>query len=245
MELFAGLSVVILVLTALVIATKTYLLWYRTRGLPELLLALYLTCATVTGYPLAIAMSQIPPSENWLIHVAAEVVMGLGWVWLLLFTLNVFRPGALWAWCVVSVALLFVVLAGVGYVIEVTAENPRNFEELTLLIALNAIPSAIAYFWTTIEAFVCHRRLKMQLRLGLTNVVVVNRVLLWGTMALAAGVALVISIGAMLAGYYLSPAVILVSSVLGVVHAGCLFFAFHPPVWYKGWLERQASMEGA
>jgi hypothetical protein len=34
MELFAGLSVCVLVLTSLLIATKTFLVWRRTRGLP-------------------------------------------------------------------------------------------------------------------------------------------------------------------------------------------------------------------
>ena len=43
MEIFAGLSVLFLVLTALVIAIKTFALWRRTRGAPELLLGLYLT----------------------------------------------------------------------------------------------------------------------------------------------------------------------------------------------------------
>ena len=28
-----------------------------------------------------------------------------------------------------------------------------------------------------------------------------------------------------------------ISSLLGLVHAGCLFLAFHPPSWYRGWIE--------
>jgi hypothetical protein len=38
---------------------------------------------------------------------------------------------------------------------------------------------------------------------------------------------------------FLSPPIVLVSSVLGLVHAGCLLFAFHPPAWYSSWLERR------
>lgn len=244
MEIFAGLSVLVLILTAFAIALKTFALWLRTRGLPELLLAVYLSCATVTGYPLTIAMARIPASESWLLHVTATLVMSLGWVALLLFTLKVFRPGTLWARGLVGLSTCLVVTASGFYVIEATGANPRAPTELTGFILFNSLPAAIAYFWTTFEALGYYRRLRLQLRLGMAEATLVNRFLLWGLMTLAAGTALVMNMGAFLAGSFMSQPIVLVSSVLGVVHASCLFLAFHPPDWYRDWVERRAAVEG-
>lgn len=240
MEIFAGLSVLILLVAALAIAIKTFAVWRRTRGIPEFLLGMYLSCATVMGYPLAIAMTRIPASENWVIHVLAEVVMSVGWACLLFFTLRVFRPNALWAACLVGL-LLFLGVAGAGsYVAEVIGGKARAPEDMTGLVVFISFPIAIAYFWTTFESLGYYRRLKLRLRLGLVEAVVVNRMMLWGLMTLAAGVALVFNMAALLAGSYMSAPIVLLSSVLGLAHATCLFLAFNPPRWYAGWLERRA-----
>ena len=238
MEIFAGLSVAVLVLVALVVVIKTFVLWLRTRGLPELLLSLYLLCATVIGYPLAIAMSVIPASQNWLIHALAEVVMAFGWVSLLFFTLKVFRRDTSWARWLVGFSMVFIATGAVAYILEVTSAHPRTPQELCGFTVTFSVPVAIAYFWTTFEALGYHRQLMLRLRLGLADKAVVNRVLLWGLMALAAGSALVLNMAAMLAGSYLSPMVVSISSTLGLAHASCLFLAFHPPAWYTHWLEQ-------
>jgi hypothetical protein len=243
MEIFAGLTVGLLILTALIVATRMFALWRRTRGLPELLLGLMLLCATVLGYPIMIASSLIPPSKMWPLHVAGQVLMSVGFTCLLLFTLKVFRPNALWARCVVALSLLLFVAGGVAYFREVTGENPRPPVELLGVNLLNTVPIAFAYFWTTVESLSYHRRLLLQLRLGLTDVVVTNRVWLWGQMTLAAGVAVIINLAAMLAGSYLSAPIVIVSSGLGLVHACCLLLAFQPPGWYTVWLKRRHALE--
>ena len=94
MEILAGLSVGLLLLSALVVAIKTFGLWLRTRALPELLLSAMLLSATVIGYPLAIACTRIPASEMLLIHLVYPFAMNLGFACLLLFTQRVFRARA-------------------------------------------------------------------------------------------------------------------------------------------------------
>ena len=74
---------------------------------------------------------------------------------------------------------------------------------------------------------------------------VANRVLLWGMMSLAAGLAVVISAITMFAGSFMTAGIITLMSVLGLVHAGCLFFAFHPPAWYRAWLEQGSGAASA
>ena len=238
MELFAGLSVGVLVLTALGIAIKTFMVWRRTRGLPELLLATMLVTATVVGYPLAVASSRLDPSQLWGIHFLSQTCFTIGYGCLLLFTLRVFRPNAVWAKGIAGVTLLVLVASSVVYAIELGSANPRRPGEMFGLTLSSSGAILVAYAWNTVEALAYYRQLRLRLRLGLTQIAVVNRVLLWGLMSMAAGMAVLVSAGSMLAGSFMGPTIITVLSVLGLIHAGCLFFAFHPPAWYRSWLEQ-------
>jgi hypothetical protein len=242
MEIFAGMSVSCLILVALVVVVKTFALWLRTRGLPELLLSIYLSGATVLGYPLLIASSRIPPGELWPLHVSGQVVTSIGFASLLLFTMKVFRPDSLWARGLVALSILLFTGTSITYFGEVTGPNPRPASELLGLNLMSSLPIACAYFWTMVESLAYYRRLRLQVRLGLSEIVVANRVLLWGLMSLGAGMAVVISIAGMLSGSFLSTPLVLVLSALGLFHAGCLFLAFHPPGWYRGWLERRGPV---
>jgi hypothetical protein len=245
MEIFAGLSVGVLMLAAFVVVARTYALWFRTRGRPELLLALYLTFATVLGYPLMIASTQVPVSELWPLHAGGQVSLNVGFACLMLFTLKVFRPGVLWARCLVAMTILPFAGASLTYIVQLTGENPRPATELLGINLFSSVPIAVGYFWTTFESLNYHRQLRLRLRLGLAQVVVTNRVLLWGLMSLGAGVAVLINLAGMVAGTFMSAPIVLVSSVLGIFHASCLFLAFHPPRWYTGWLDGRYAMEGA
>lgn len=246
MEIFAGLSVLLLVLVSLFIAVKTFRLWLRTRGLPELLLTIMLLSATVLGYPLVIAGTRISSDAMWPVLLSGQTMMCIGYACLLLFTLNVFRPTALWAKVLVALTMLLILGVSVSYFIEVTGDNPPEPGTMSATTRLTSLPIAIAYFWTMIESLSYHRRMRLQVRLGLTDVVVANRVLLWGLMCLAAGVAVVISNVAMaMQGMLLSPPIVLVCSVLGLAHAGCLFLAFHPPDWYRSWLVKGPAAEAS
>jgi hypothetical protein len=245
MEVFAGLSVGFLILAAFVVATRTFALWRRTRGVPELLLSMYLSCATVLGYPLMIASTQIPASEMWPLHFAGQVVTSIGLACLLFFTLRVFRAEDLWARCLVGLSLLLLTTGSVAFFIELIGENPRSAPEQVGVSLMNAGAIAIAYFWTTIESLSYYRRLRLRLRLGLAEVAVVNRMLLWGLMTLAAGIAVIISVAGMLAGSFLTAPIVLVLSCLGTVHACCLFLAFHSPAWYRACLDRRAPAMGS
>jgi len=245
MGIIAGLSVAVLVLTALVVSIKTFALWHRTRALPELLLATYLTCATVLGYPVSIASSQLPRSEMFILHLGSHVLMSIGFSCLLLFTLEVFRPAALWAKGLVGLCIVLFTATGVMQIRDLTGDNPRPLTEMLDLSLMTTAPILITYLWTTIESLTYHRRLKLRLRLGLADLAVVNRVLLWGLMTFSAGTAVVVSLIGIISGSFMTMAFVVAYSCLGMVHACCLFFAFHPPGWYSAWLQRRAAVEAS
>ena len=56
-------------------------------------------------------------------------------------------------------------------------------------------------------------------------------------------IAWVINAIALLMGSFMSAPVVAVSSVLGLVHAGCLYLAFDPPAWYTAWVASGAGAE--
>jgi hypothetical protein len=244
-EILAALSVGVLILSALTIAIKTFGLWRRSRQVPELLLSMMLFSVTVIGYPVAVACSLIPPAEVVSIHVVYPLAINGGFVCLLLFTQRVFRPKVPWAACLVGLTLLVLAASSVAYIAEVTGENPRELTKMVGLALFNSTGIAVAYFWTTLESLGSYRRLRLQLRLGLTEAIVANRVLLWGLMTLAAGVAVILNAVAILLGTPLSPPIVAISSGLGLLHAGFLFLAFNPPGWYRIWVERRHALENA
>jgi hypothetical protein len=241
MELFAGSSVCVLVLTSLLIAIKTFAVWRRTKGLPELLLGTMLVSATVLGYPVTIASTRVSAAEMPALHIGAQTLFSFGYACLMLFTLRVFRPDALWAKCLAAVTVGVLVFGVAAYVVELSGEHPRDPRDRLGLTLLGSSAIAVAYFWTMLESLAYHRRLRLRLRLGLADVVVANRVLLWGLMSLAAALAVIVSSVAMVAGSFLSAPIVLVCSLLGLAHAGCLFLAFHPPAGYRRWLEQGAA----
>jgi hypothetical protein len=237
MEILAGVSTCVLILTALTVVIRTLALWRRTRGTAELLLSGYLTGATVLGYPLIIASTRIPPDELWPLHLSGLVVMAMGFLCLMLFTVKVFRPDVIWARILVGVGAALWTGIGVAYFLELTGGNPQPVAKLVGINLTNSLSMAAAYFWTAGESLTYHRKLRLRLKLGLVEVAVVNRVLLWGLMSLAAGWAVLISLAGMLNGELLTTSLLPVFSLFGIFHAGCLFLAFHPPGWYRAWLE--------
>jgi len=171
------------------------------------------------------------------------VLMSAGVICLLFFTLKVFRPAALWARVLVALAILMLATGGIAFFVELTSEAPRPIEQLLGVNLINTIPIAFAYFWATGESLGYYRQLRLRLRLGLAEVAIVNRVLLWGLMTLAAGIAVVIGLIGMVLGTFLSAPFVLAFSCLGIAHASCLFLAFHPPGWYTDWLTRRTPAE--
>jgi hypothetical protein len=205
-----------------------------------------LLCATVIGYPLAVAGNQISATELLAIHVGYPLAINAGFACLLLFTLRVFRAAARWAKGLVAATMLVLAACAVAYIRDATGEHPSGPTQMAGLAFVNSTAIAVAYFWTTFESLGYYRRLLLQVRLGLSRGgLVPNRVLLFGLMALSAGIAVLINAGAMLAGAFMSPPIVAISSALGLVHASCLFLAFHPPGWYRTWVEQQWVAQSA
>ena len=86
--------------------------------------------------------------------------------------------------------------------------------------------------------------MRRRLRLGLADPVVVNRFLLWATMALAVFTGIVLNTVAlaMHVDILKSPLVLFGSSCTGLTQAVMLFLAFLPPRAYLAWVRSRAPL---
>ena len=112
---------------------------------------------------------------------------------------------------------------------------------------LQTTPVMVAYLWTAWESLRYHGLMRRRVRLGLADVVVSDRFLLWGLMALfvTAGVLLNTVALALQVEILESPWILLGSSVTGLAQAVLLVLAFLPPRFYLSWVRGRAAALGA
>lgn len=248
MKALAGISFVMVVICAWVVAVRLLALARRTRGLPEASLGAMLLCMMGVGYPLAV-LAQAEPllgltACKW-IQVASNVLFDAGMGLPLLFTWYVFRHESRVArnLCLLAVFLLAVHL-GAATVIAVRLERMADAIAAVGLWAQIPLAIGIAGFaWSGIESLRYRVLLGRRAVLGLGDPVVANRMALWGMLGL------VTAAGAMANSLFLllrvdvlgAPIALGVTSGTGLAQAALLYLAFLPPRPYLGWLERNQS----
>jgi len=244
MSLLSVGGVLLFMLTSLVIGSRIFALWVRTRRLPELLLAIAMLAVGFVAYAVGTAgkiLVEGTPEQRAAFTLVGLSIECVGHVALIAFSWRVFHPknARAGAFAGALVALIAVALVGEirsGQFLRYSDMQPMEGPWLVLgLAARGAAPG-----WMAFECFRLHRRLRLRLRIGLADPLVVNRVLLWG-----------LGIGATAAGFATSIvhrlmygtglrahvwALTLVSG-LATVAALCLALAFFPPAAYRRWLE--------
>jgi hypothetical protein len=100
----------------------------------------------------------------------------------------------------------------------------------------------LGYVWTACEAFRYHAAMRRRVKLGLADVTVANRFLLWALMASCASVGVLHSTVALaLRVDMLDPVLLLASTATGLGQAIPLVLAFAPPRAYLAWVRGQAA----
>lgn len=215
-------------LASLVVGLRLLLLARRTRQLPELAMAISFLCAGVLGYGLAQAatnLALLPEGSAAVAYALGRAFGVVGASALLVFTARVFHPGEGWARA--GTALVIAVMgadlvgrgAVHGYGTPVT-EGPFYW--------LGVATRIVVYGWASAESLRYWRLMRRRLRLGLAEPLVTRRFLLWGIGAgAAAGMVVVLTVARSLTG---RPGVAIeLSSLLGLVSAAAIAWAFFPP----------------
>jgi len=214
-----------------VVGTRLLLLARRTRQLPETALGLALALAGTLGWALLFLSSQgegaLGLPATWL-RGAGILSTALGSAGLWVFTWRVFRPDATWAraLCAAGIAAALVGVAGEGLA-GGFARDQRG-----LWFWLGFAGRSLPFGWASVESFGYYRRMQRQAVLGLGDVGVQRRLLLWGVGSGAAAAIFAVGAATILwtsaASPLARPLPSILASVLGLVAAVSFWQAFFP-----------------
>lgn len=251
MESLAFLAVVVVAITSTGVGVRLLLVARRTRGFPEFALGSSLTAITGVGFPIVL-LTELRETIGPLLTFAADFVgsfvAAMGFAGFYVFTWRVFRADSRWA--------LGLTMLGSGGALVATAatvwlaigveSSEEKFQIVRSWEVVLFASAALGFLWSAFEALRYHAMLRRRLALGLADRIVVNRVLLWGATATAAGAALVILTLLPLANvnHLNAPVALFTAALCGFLASVFLYLAFLPPAAYLRWLERSSPHSG-
>jgi hypothetical protein len=243
---FEACATAVFILTGFAVGLRLLLLARRTREIPELALGGGLFLIVGIGYPIYLVAATAPGLSlegARRLAILSTVCLNPGMLAVFVFTWRVFRPEARWAALLAACVGVALALLTVVRVQELASLQDRTtlLQPTDVLLTIYTL-AGMSYLWSSVEAFLCHGRLRRQLALGLIEPVVANRVLLWATGSMFA---LLSDAPVLVAGLLRVPfedlvTVRLMSSLAGLGCGAALYLAFFPPRFY---LRRLAGRE--
>ena len=248
MQLLGAIGGLSFVAVSFLVGVRLALLARRTRQFPELAIGTALMLMGGIGYPLT-AFARMAPALSDDVRVAlfvfSLVLTWIGTVLLALFNMRVFRPTEGWARVLVWALAIFLLssFALQSFFTGLRAATLHNQGGgLRLFMSGLGIPLA----WGTYESLRYWRLLERRVRLRLADPVVADRMRLWG---IAEGAACAINVSTTVAALFgvdfaVASVGALVIAPLGILAAGCTWFAFIPPAAYlRRVISRAAASE--
>ena len=245
MRMLAAVCGLAFAIVGMVVGIRLIALARRTRGLPELLIAVALLCGGLGVGFLRVMALHAPLSEG-LVSAAAlgvHVCRGLATGAIVVMVWRVFAPERAWASALAGTVLLCLALALVG---EFREMRPPATTSHPLYWLWNALLT-ISFGWGSWASLRYYAGLRRRMRLGLADPVVANRIFLWG---FASG-CIAIQSPVVLASMVLSgedriaPWALVIFSALSCLASATVWLAFFPPRSYlKRIAARAAAREG-
>lgn len=226
----------------LVVGIRLLGLARRTRGLPEILVAVALLCGGLGVGLLRVTALYAPLSEDLVsaaalgVHLCRAVSTGA----IVVMVWRVFAPGRVWSSTLSGILLLGFALVVVGEVREMRPPATTNHPLYWLWTGL----MAVSYCWTSWESLRYHAMLKRRMRLGLADPVVANRMLLWGVASGCIAIQTPVILASIVLGGedHIASWALVVVSVFSCLAAATVWLAFFPPASY---LKRIAARAAA
>jgi hypothetical protein len=243
MQALAAGGVGLLIGASVVVAIRLLLLHRRTGGAPELWLGTMLLLSVGFGYPARIAADQGPRVWAGEFMAISHIAIGAGFAFLFVFTRRVFRPEAGWAGALAAGGVIALLGKAVHGCFQVWRHGALPTMEAPMgeILAMTG-PVLVGYAWTACEALRYHAAMRRRVNLGLADVTVSNRFLLWGLMATSATTGVALNTGALaLRVDLLNPVLLLASAATGLGQAVLLVLAFAPPRAYLAWVRGRAA----
>jgi hypothetical protein len=243
MQALAAAGIGLLIGASVLVAIRLLVLHRRTGGAPELWLGVMLLLSVGFGYPARIGADRGPAEWTGELLALSHITIAIGFCFLFVFTRRVFRPDSAWAGALAGAG----VVALLGKAAHGCVQVWRHGATPTLDAPLSEIlaqtgPVLVGYVWTACEAFRYHAAMRRRVKLGLADVTVSNRFLLWGLMAMSATAGVLLSIVALaLRVDLLNPTLLLASTATGLGQAVLLVLALAPPRAYLAWVRGRAA----
>jgi len=243
-EVLAGAATLLFVIVSAPLGVRLLQLARRTRAVPELALGLAFFLVGALGYPLGL-LSILPALPEPLARCSfalANLATGVGSAAVFVFTRSVFRPDARWAAALVWLgAAVLGVQTAFGVARALSAE-PASFGTPDLGFSVRQAATAFSYAWTAVEALRYRALLVRRLALGLAEVEVVNRFLLWAIAGVGAftGSSVMSAVSLVGESPWQDPLALSAVGLGGFVAAVCAALAFLPPRVYLDWVRRRA-----
>ncbi len=229
-----GAGVLVMIVADAVVGARLVRLSLRTRRLPELALGASLIFLGGVGYPLAVAarngVAGSPEATAELLALALAC-QNLGCASLAVATAGTFRAGVAWARGLAS--LLGCVLLG-SWLVQVATGDFAQPAGSSLSYWAGFVGRVLPFLWSAAESWRTHARLRRQLRVGLGDAAVTDRVRLWATSATGVVLAFGVFLCGLVSGADVatSPWVLAPTSLAGCVSGITLWLAFLPPERY-------------
>jgi hypothetical protein len=240
--LFSAAATLSFVVVSALVGVRLLQLARRTGALPELALGLAFLLVGAAGYPLGL-LSIWPGLPEPLARggfALANLATGIGSAAVFVFTRAVFRPDAGWARALVWLGAAVLGLQSALGVARALVAEPASFAEPDLGFSVRQAATACSYAWTAVEALRYRRLLVRRMALGLAEIELVNRFLLWAVAGLGAflGSSVMSLVSLTGATPWQDPIALSAVGLGGFTAAICAGLAFLPPRAYLDWLRR-------
>lgn len=228
------------VIVSLLVGTRLLRLARRSGAVPELALGVAFFGVGAIGYPIGL-LSVLPGMPELVarpLFALSHLVTGVGSAAVFVFTRSVFRPDAGWARGLVRLAALALAIQAAFGVARAIQGDPAQFAVPDLGFSLRQAITAFSYAWTAAEALRYRALLVRRLALGLAEVEVVNRFLLWAIAGVGAFTGSFTMSAVTFAGAlpWEDPLALAAVGLGGLVAALCTALAFTPPRAYLAWV---------
>jgi hypothetical protein len=244
MQLLSAAATAAFVLVSALVGVRLLLLARRTHAVPELSLGLAFFLVGALGYPLGLAavLAGTPETSARVCFGLSQLATGVGSAAVFVFTRATFRPDAGWARWLVRVAAGVLALQTAFAVALAIGGDPKQFAVPDLGFSLRQAVTAFSYAWTALEALRYRALMLRRLALGMADVEVVNRFLLWAIAGVGAFVGSSTMSAVSLTGAlpWTDPVALSAVGLGGLVAAVCTALAFMPPRPYLAWVRRSA-----
>lgn len=248
MQVLAAVAICVLIGASILVAVRLLLLHRRTGAWPEFLLGSMLLLSVGVGYPLSIA--GVRGSQEWAGTCLALsfVAVSSGFSLLFVFTWRVFRPQATWARVLVAAGAITLLGKALHGCIQVHDRGVIDMVDLPVhQILLQTGPVVVAYLWTAFESLRYYGVMRRRVSLGLADVAVTDRFLLWGLMGLTSAFGVTLNTCAVLlhVDTFHSSWILLASGICGLFQTLFLVLAFVPPQSYVSWVRTRTAASAA